>query len=154
MKSKDETKWYINGLRFACTGCGECCRDHGEYTYVYLVKEDIQAMAETLALSTADFLKKYCLYQEDGLVHLRMGTARCPFLENECCMIYEVRPKQCRTWPFWTENLKEATWYSEVTPFCPGTGKGKLFSAEEIETIAAQEEEGFDEPLFPDLENN
>ncbi len=153
MNDTQKTKWYINGLQFECTGCGECCRDHGEYTYVYLVKEDIEAMAGVLQLSTTDFIEHHCICQEDGLVHLKMATTCCPFLENGGCIVYAVRPKQCRTWPFWTENLEEATWHNEVLPFCPGAGKGKLFTAAEIAEIAAREEEGFDEPLFPSREN-
>jgi Fe-S-cluster containining protein len=40
------------------------------------------------------------------------------------CGIYAARPMQCRTWPFWPENLKSPRHWSEVkrrTP-CPGMG--------------------------------
>lgn len=138
-------KWYSDGLRFACLACGECCRDHGEYTFVYLVKEDISAMASALSLTLEEFWERYCVRQKDGLVHLQMSATRCPFLKEGRCILYHARPKQCRTWPFWNENLVEKTWFEEVLPFCRGAGQGKLFSQEEIESLAALEEDGFDE---------
>ncbi|MCP4146877.1 MAG: YkgJ family cysteine cluster protein [bacterium] len=139
------TKWYDNGLRFQCTGCGKCCCNHSEYTYVYLIKKDIEAIARFLKLSIPDFLKKHCTRQEDGLIHLNMGSNACPMMENNNCIIYNVRPKQCQGWPFWLENLSKDTWQKEVAPFCPGVGKGKLYSAEELEKIAQEGEEGFNE---------
>jgi Fe-S-cluster containining protein len=52
-------------------------------------------------------------------------------IENRCS-VYEGRPDQCRTWPFWPEVMDAKTWKKEVAAFCPGVGKGRLHSAEEI----------------------
>jgi len=35
--------------------------------------------------------------------------------------------------------MKKSVWESQVTPFCPGIGQGKLFTAQEIERIIRQE---------------
>ena len=43
---------------------------------------------------------------------------------------------QCRTWPFWPENLDRATWHGPVRKHCPGAGKGRLYSRAEIEELA------------------
>jgi hypothetical protein len=39
----DEHPWYKDGLRFTCTGCGDCCT--GAPGYVWVNKEEIEALA-------------------------------------------------------------------------------------------------------------
>lgn len=64
--------------------------------------------------------------------HFKQLLQDCCFLINNKCTIYEARPLQCRTWPFWPENMKQTTWKKEIKPYCPGIGKGKFFSNSEI----------------------
>jgi Fe-S-cluster containining protein len=129
----EEGNWWDQGIRFECQGSGKCCVSHGGYGYVYMTKEDRIRMAKTLGLSTQQFTKKYCVKQEDGLYHLIDGEeGRCFFLEDKRCGVYEGRPTQCRTWPFWPEVMNAKTWQREVAQFCPGVGQGKLWSKEEI----------------------
>jgi Fe-S-cluster containining protein len=133
--------WYHKGLRFECTGCGNCCRNHGDYSYVYLAEADVRAIAAHLGLERAAFLERYC-QEEDGWISLRMDRPACPFLtEANRCSIYPVRPKQCVAWPFWTENLERATWEGQVKECCPGIGSGQLHTQEEVERIARELEE-------------
>jgi hypothetical protein len=135
--------WYAKGLRFECTGCGNCCRNHGEYAFVYLTEGEVTAIAAHLELERAVFLKRHC-QKEDGWITLRMDQPACAFLTPENrCSIYPVRPKQCATWPFWKENLARATWEGEVQECCPGVGNGPLYSAAEIDRLAAETEAGF-----------
>jgi hypothetical protein len=63
----------------------------------------------------------------------------CTFFDPEKrgCTIYPVRPRQCRTWPFWNSNLESPETWQEVQEVCPGAGKGNFFSLEEIEAQAA-----------------
>ncbi len=132
--------WYANGLRFSCTRCGNCCRNHGGYTYVYLTEKDVSAIALHLGMTEPAFLAAHC-QSEDGWVTLRMDSPACAFLEaGNTCAIYPVRPKQCATWPFWKENLSRAVWQGEVKADCPGIDKGELHSREEIERIARENE--------------
>lgn len=136
--------WYEKGLRFECTGCGNCCRNHGEYAFVYLAEADIVAIAAHLGLERGVFLERYC-QTEDGWVSLRMDRPACPFLSaDNRCGIYPVRPKQCAAWPFWHENLERATWEGPVKACCPGIGQGPLRSAAEIERIARENEEWYE----------
>jgi len=51
------------------------------------------------------------------------------------CMIYRVRPSQCRTWPFWPENLTNPNAWNKAAQKCPGINRGRLYSFEEIEKI-------------------
>jgi hypothetical protein len=50
---------------------------------------------------------------------------------------------QCRTWPFWDENLKRPTWEGPVRERCPGVGHGALHSADEVEATARRNEEWY-----------
>ena len=137
--------WYSNGLRFECTQCGNCCRNHGDYSYVYLSSRDILNIAGHLKLPPKRFVEEHCRI-EDGWVTLRMDEPACEFLmEDNRCAIYPVRPKQCRTWPFWEENLKQATWNGPVKDCCPGIGQGELTPAAEVDRIARETEEWYDE---------
>jgi Fe-S-cluster containining protein len=132
--------WYRNGLRFECTQCGNCCRNHGEYSRIYLAPRDVAAIAGHLGLSEDTFRERWC-EREDGWTILRTDAPACPFLGEEGrCGIYPVRPKQCATWPFWEENLERAAWEGPVADCCPGLGKGPLYSREEIEGRAAETE--------------
>jgi len=136
--------WYENGLRFSCTRCGNCCRNHGAYTYVYLAPRDVSAIARHLGLGEGAFVARYCQV-EDGWTSLRMDSPACPFLEpGNTCAIYPVRPKQCATWPFWKENLARSTWEGEVKADCPGIDEGELHPREEIERIARETEEWYE----------
>jgi Fe-S-cluster containining protein len=120
-----------DGIRFECQGTGRCCMSRGTYGYVYLTLKDRQRMSAHLNLSTRDFTRKFC-QKTDGYFHLINPDRDCRFLEGTRCSVYEGRPAQCRTWPFWPENMNAKTWTQEVAVFCPGVGKGRLYSAEEI----------------------
>ena len=53
------------------------------------------------------------------------------------CSIYADRPAQCRTWPFWPENLTSRSTWEAVkrrTP-CPGMGNGTLIPVDRIRIL-------------------
>jgi hypothetical protein len=136
--------WYDKGLAFECRGCGACCRTHGEHAYVYLTDADAAAIAAHLGLAEAEFRARFCQADADGDLCLLIAPGDCPLLdESGRCRAYPVRPKQCATWPFWTENLDAATWYKVVKPCCPGAGRGRVYSREEIEAIARERDEWY-----------
>lgn len=127
-------EWWRKGLRFSCTGSGKCCTSHGEYGFVYLTLEDRKRFAKYFKMRTNDFTRKYC-EKTGGIWHLREDKAEpdCQFLDVNRCGVYEARPTQCRTWPFWPEVMNAKTWKKEVKSFCPGVDKGKVISGKEIE---------------------
>ena len=90
-------------------------------------------MAKHFRLPTGSFTRKFCDKDSNGYWKLRDFTAACRFLEGAKCGVYQARPTQCRTWPFWPETMSAKGWAKEVAAYCPGVGKGKLWSAEEIE---------------------
>lgn len=126
--------WYHNGLRFSCQRCGQCCWDEGEYTEVYVERDDIRQMAAYMDLYPDAFYKRF-VKRSDGFDVLRSRRGACIMLRDGRCRVYSVRPRQCRTWPFWAENLRRHVWYGEVRKRCPGVGKGRKYGVEEIERI-------------------
>lgn len=131
--------WYAGGLRFECTGCAACCRTHGEYAYVYVTERDEARISRHLGTTPEEFRRAYCTVDADGWVNLTMTPDDCPLLGDDLrCRVYPVRPKQCATWPFWTENLIRETWEGQIAKCCPGVGRGRLYSREEILDIARQ----------------
>ncbi len=126
-----------DGLRFQFQGSGKCCTSHGEYGFVFLTLEDRRRFAKHLNITTRKFTIQYC-EQKNGVWHLKEDPKNpdCMFLKNKQCTVYEGRPTQCRTWPFWPEVLNAKAWKKDVVSFCPGIGKGKLHSREEIMSAA------------------
>lgn len=126
-------EWWAKGLRFECQGSGRCCVSRDGYGYVYMTKEDRVRMAKALDLGLREFTKTHCQI-EDGIYSLIDGEeGRCRFLNGKQCGVYEGRPTQCRTWPFWPEVMQAKAWKEEVAAYCPGVGKGKVWSKEEIQ---------------------
>lgn len=136
----DGKEWWREGVRFECQGSGKCCTSHGEFGFVYMTLEDRKRMAKTLGLSTSEFTKQHC-EKTGGLWHLieKKGQPDCKFLSGKSCTVYEGRPNQCRTWPFWPEVMNAKAWSKEVAAFCPGVGKGRLHTGEEIEASIRQQ---------------
>lgn len=137
--SKIDKKLYANGIRFECTGCGECCKSRGRYGYIYVILEERQQLARHLGLTTAAFTRKHC-EKTDGLFHLKNPSKDCQFLDGVRCSVYSARPEQCRTWPFWPENMSAKVWKLEVMRDCEGIGIGRVHTPAEIEQHIAAEQ--------------
>lgn len=138
MASEADPEFWKNGIRFECQGSGRCCMSRGEYGYVYVEIEDRRRMAKHLGMATSVFTKKYCT-QAYGHYHLNDPDQDCQFLKGAKCGVYEARPTQCRTWPFWPENMNAKTWKTEIKSFCPGVDRGRVYSREEIELILEEQ---------------
>lgn len=127
-------KWYKSGLRFHCTECGQCCT--GEPGVVWISDEEIEAIALHLELSAAEFIAKY-LRRVEGRWALKERPERdwdCIFLKGKRCSIYPVRPKQCKTFPWWPQNLATPEAWEETKKQCEGIcDDAPLIPAEEIE---------------------
>ncbi len=122
------------GLHFECTGCAFCCG--GSPGFVWLSAEDLARLCRHCALSEREFLEAFCRYVDTGegrAVSLREKPGYdCIFLENGRCAVYEARPLQCRTYPFWEEIVNSEKAWNDEALSCPGIGKGKKVQPEMI----------------------
>lgn len=139
IKTKDTTSWYIAGLHFACQACGGCCSGPGE-GYIWVARREIELIAEFLKLTVRQVRRDYL--RRVGLrttIIEHQATKDCIFLQNSAgrrdCKVYCVRPNQCRTWPFWRENLANPGAWNKAAQKCLGINRGRLYSFEEIEQI-------------------
>ena len=124
--------WYLQGIRFQCRLCHACCKARGEYVFVYIEDDEVGPIAEALGITAEEFLEEYCAEHEGERV-LRFESELCPLHDGEGCRVHRAKPLQCRTWPFWPENLESRrAWQEKVASFCSGAGAGRLWSFAEI----------------------
>lgn len=85
--------------KFKCSGCGECCRWTGS---VLLTQADIAQISAHMNMSEPEFVDQRTRLapSRQQLALLDQEDGSCEFLEGDCCSIYEVRPEQCRSFPF------------------------------------------------------
>ena len=141
-------RWYEEGLPFSCTAYGNCCKSRGEYSHVYLREEEVTAMARHLEMDLVEFVRTQ-VKVEDGWITLLPGLDQCQFLDDAGrCTVYEVRPVQCRTWPFWDINLDRKVWTEEVNAACPGSREGgEVHTADRVDAIARATEDWYQDRM-------
>jgi Fe-S-cluster containining protein len=128
---QDSPPWYEGGLSFECTRCGACCT--GEEGFVWLNEEEIDRLAQRVDLRPDEFLKVYAKRVGKRISLRERENGDCVFWhKNVGCSVYEDRPRQCRTWPFWNSNIASPEDWERTKQSCPGTGMGRLYTVEEI----------------------
>lgn len=123
--------WYQNGLRFECTQCGNCCT--GAPGFVWVDEAELTAIAAFLGEDREETRARFTRLQGQRRSLREHANGDCVFLtEKRGCAIYPVRPRQCRTWPFWESNLETPADWQRTCRTCPGSGQGELIPVEEI----------------------
>lgn len=129
--------WYHDGLAFECTRCGACCT--GAPGYVWVNAEEIAQLAAFRGETVEQFSRRYV-----RRVGLRYSLTEkpggdCVFWDKKAgCTVYPARPVQCQTWPFWPENIETDDDWRRVQGGCPGAGRGRLYTLEEIRAAVAK----------------
>jgi len=124
-------RWYQDGLRFKCTRCGKCCT--GAPGFVWINDAEIRAIAEYRAEPIEEVLGLYTRLADGRRTLREKANGDCVFYDREAgCTVYPVRPRQCRTWPFWESTVATPQQWQRTMQICPGSGRGELISAEEI----------------------
>ncbi|HEV3004215.1 MAG TPA: YkgJ family cysteine cluster protein [Pirellulales bacterium] len=124
--------WYNDGLRFQCTQCGDCCT--GAPGFVWVNQDEIAALAKKLGVEVLEFESKYVRKVGVRRSLVEFANGHCVFFDGESrkCTVYDARPRQCRTWPFWDSNVKNPEAWEQTCQVCPGSGKGPVVPVEQI----------------------
>lgn len=133
-KQSSGEPWYKDGLRFECSQCGNCCT--GAPGYVWVNDQEIQALTDAVGLADPAMFEEMYVRKVGVRRSLReYSNGDCVFFDNQTrkCKVYEARPRQCRTWPWWDSNLQSPATWQRTCDVCPGSGEGKLVTLEEIE---------------------
>jgi|SRR5580700_10202258 Fe-S-cluster containining protein len=143
-----QAPWFADGLRFTCSQCGNCCT--GGPGFVWISRVEIAKLAEFLHLSRLQVIRRYCRkvgrrFSLKEMRNSRTGGFDCVFIRElpgvdgaharRICSIYEARPLQCRTWPFWEGNLATRKAWHHASRTCLGMNSGRFFSRNEIEKL-------------------
>ncbi|MDQ1268319.1 MAG: uncharacterized protein QG560_962 [Campylobacterota bacterium] len=105
----------------ACSACqARCCT--GESGYIHVNSHEMESISNFLDLSIEDFTQNYLFkngYKYSIKERKFNDSYECAFYDRASngCVIYEVRPTQCRTFPFW-DYFK--TRVDELKLECPG----------------------------------
>lgn len=132
--------WYEHGLTFSCIpGCRYCCSV--EPGFVFLSLNDLKRIALGTGKTLKETLEQYCIAVPMGdVTHFSLKETQhndCIFLTPEGCGIYEHRPVQCSTYPFWAHILESPAYWEEEKAWCPGIGQGEVHTEEEIQEALA-----------------
>jgi Fe-S-cluster containining protein len=124
--------WYADGLHFTCTRCGNCCT--GEPGFVWVNDDEVKALAAFRGEPVEEVLGLYTRREGGTRRSLKeKANGDCVFYDPDTgCTVYPVRPRQCRTWPFWECNTHSPEAWAKAAQSCPGMNRGELIPAEEI----------------------
>ena len=140
----------MSNIRFSCTRSGKCCKSQGEPGFVALNSEDIERLEKHLGKPRSSFAvaADFSSFRYQKETHARWVLKdthpQCSFLVDNQCSIHEVKPLQCRTWPFWPEFIDGGELSKEKLSFCKGVGRGEPIPWEQVEAIMREDAEGFD----------
>jgi hypothetical protein len=99
-KSMSELDRIVHGIneevtaKIDCTTCANCCKKMSPL----ITKTEARALAAHLRLSPRQFIEQYMIYSE-GKRKYSLKELPCIFLKDYRCQAYEVRPKDCRSFP-------------------------------------------------------
>ena len=111
-----EEPWFKDGVHFECTGCGKCCKTEGD---VFVSQQDAKDISAFLEIELEEFEEKFTasrlgitspwyLLGKLPFSEAEPRKTKCIFLDesDNSCRLYDARPIQCRTYPFWPRLMK------------------------------------------------
>ncbi len=99
-----------------CTKCANCCKEMGPR----LSKPEIKAIAGYLGITQKKVIAHYLKERKDKAGEYMVARIPCPFLKKDRCVIYDVRPQSCRSYPnIRTEFIKRIVGFVGNYPVCP-----------------------------------
>ncbi len=82
-----------------CTICANCCKALG----TVLNELDIEKISNYSNLTKEEFISKYLTKNDEN--ELEIKQLPCPFLKDNRCQIYEIRPETCKNYPNFDKDV-------------------------------------------------
>jgi Fe-S-cluster containining protein len=101
-----------------CLQCAACCKNYSPR----FKTPDVKRISRHLGQKESSFIDTYLRVDEEG--DFVVKASPCPFLgEDNHCSIYEVRPSDCRRFPYTDEDvlLRRQQLTLKNASFCPIT---------------------------------
>ena len=140
-------------MNFECQeSCkGKCCKlnREAEKSFIFLSETE----AHQIAMISGERIEQFAILAEFDSTRFtkkkskqwylnNSGLAACRFFKKGKCSIYDFRPTQCATFPYWPENMTKKGW-KQIGEFCPGIDKGN----DEKESQSLREQKNMDAAL-------
>jgi len=143
LEASENGSFYAQGLSFSCKRCSACCRF--EEGYVFLSRKDVTELCRALNMKYDDFLETHCRWvpSDFGKCQLSLKEKKnydCVFWSSSHgggCLVYETRPLQCRTFPFWASVMNSKKSWKITASDCPGMDIGTFHSQDSIKKMLA-----------------
>jgi Fe-S-cluster containining protein len=98
-----------------CRTCANCCRSQ----YPTFSRPEMQRIAAYLGLTAEELYTRYLTSDADSGKYIARELP-CPFLENNLCAIYDVRPAVCAAYPHLQRNFRSRLWQAiDNAAVCP-----------------------------------
>ena len=122
-------------MKFKCLeSCGgKCCNANWDKSagFVFLTQKDRNRLSSFLGQTLSEFalLGEFAFTRftsrRTRQWFLKDSRPACRFLKDGKCSVYQARPTQCRTFPFWPELIDpNMVKLEKLKEFCPGIGEG------------------------------
>ena len=140
----EKAPFYTSGLKFSCKRCSACCRyDAG---FVFLSENDLNNLTAAFKTDKNKFLSVYCRWVRDWkgneVLSLKEKSNKDCILWDSGCTVYNNRPLQCVTFPFWNSILASKENWEAAASECPGMNNGQFYSKQMIENKVNLRAEG------------
>jgi len=103
---------------------------------VFLSLKDLNDIETVMKIGRDEIIKIYCKIVDVGgsrRISLKeKDNYDCIFWSDGGCTIYEKRPLQCRSFPFWQTILRSEEEWENMKSHCPGIGKGTFHDGTEV----------------------
>jgi len=106
-------------FHFSCQRSGNCCRVGTGH--VWIEEKDLPRYADLTGTSVEAFVGLNVVQVGERLSLRERADGRCILLDgHNRCLIYEQRPAQCRSFPYWPELLSDPIALKRAAQYCPG----------------------------------
>jgi Fe-S-cluster containining protein len=98
-----------------CRTCANCCKTR----HPLFSRTEVQRIAEYLGTTAAELRARYLEIDQEAAKYTTRELP-CPFLKDNLCSIYDVRPSVCSGYPHLHRNFRNRLWQTiDNAETCP-----------------------------------